>query len=331
MRDLKVLVLALVILLSIQVGPAAANSQVSAQENWYTLVPGDEQNWDLLVAHMGLKWDDAVRYVLQWNPEVRNPYSLQVGQKLRIPGQSTQPAYPAFNRDFSKWVVVASHTSKFGGSYENRVKNIINGANWINNFFDDWRHPYLTPRDSMSLNWLLGEPTQEKGYFMGHAIQMQDGVPTDVPAWGGGICQIPSTIFPAALKAGLDVTARTNHSYYPYWWWSYPEGFGLDATIGSPSDPDLVIRNMYDYPVRFQLKADLTAMTLRVDVYGPPELKPYQAKIDGPYFLATGQPTAGTDGITWATSTVLYHSVDVGGSVWKRAWKSYYSTAPYTY
>ena len=326
MRGKLALCLALVFALNVQLGAATATT-----EKFYTLVPGDEKDWNLLVKHMGLDWDDAVRYILQWNPQIKNPYGLQVGQKLRVPGQSTQPAYPDYSGDFSRWVVIGTHTTRFVGSPGYRVDNIVNGANAINNWFNDGAHPYVTPRDSLSLNWILGATTPDKGYKLGKAIQVVNGVPYDIPAWGGGICQIPSTIFPALLKAGLDVTERRNHSYYPYWWWGYPEGFGWDATTGTPGDPDLVWRNMYDYPVRLWLTADLEAMTLRADVYAPPELLPYRVSIDGPYLTSVNppQPTAGLNCITWAATTAVIQKVDVGESVWERTFKSYYIAAPY--
>lgn len=332
MRGRLALFLAFILALTLHSRIASANTLdpgVPVTDTWYTVAPGDEKDWNLLIRRMGLTWDDPVRYILQWNPEVRNPYGLQVGQKLRVPSQSWQPIYPSYTNDFSKWVVIATHTTKFAGSPGYRLHNIVHGANTINNWFEDKAHPYVMPRDSLSLNWILGATTAEKGYALGKAIMMVNGVPKDVPAWGGGICQIPTTIFPALLKAGLNVTVRRQHSYYPYWWWGYPEGFGWDAAVGFPGS-DLVWRNMYDYPVRLWLTADLAAKTLRADVYAPPELTPYAVTIDGPY-LTSAKPwrkTAGLKWITGAASTVVTQLVDVGGSVWKRSFWSSYKAAP---
>ena len=79
------------------------------------------------------------------------------------------------------------------------------------------------------------------------------------------------------------------------------------------------------------LTAALEAMTLRADVYAPPELLPYRVSIDGPYLTSVNppQPTAGLNCITWAATTAVIQKVDVGESVWERTFKSYYIAAPY--
>ena len=302
----------------------------AADDGLYTLVAGDDDP-DTLVEHMGVTAGEPFREILFWNPELHNVHALRPGMRLRRPASGPRPAFPAFNGDFATWRVIASHTTKFIGTPDYRVRNIVNGANAINNFFDDWRHPYIVPRDSLSLDWLLGDITLDKGYVWGHAILVVDGVATDVPAIGGGICQLPSTIFPAALKAGLDVTRRINHAYYPYFWWGYPEGFGIDATVSPPDGADLVIRNLYDYPVRLFMRADLAAQTLTTEVYGAPELVPYPTEIDGPWLVRNGETLAASDAgwVWWASMTVVRQRTRVDGGSWERAFWSYYVDDPY--
>ncbi len=297
---------------------------------FYTLVDGD-WDWGKLIDKMGVGGNDPIGEVMRWNPEVRNPYDLKVGQKLRLPGRSTQPVFASFSTDFSQWKLISSQTSKFSGSSANRIDNIVNGANYLNNWFNDAAHAFVAPRALFSLNQVFGETSQAKGYKPGYAIIVIDGKQVEVPSDGGGICQIPSTLFPAALKAGLNVLQRTNHSYYPYWWWGYPEGFGWDATINTPDDPDLSFRNMYDYPVRLFAKVDLGAQTLRIDVLAPPELKVYQVSIEGPYLTSPGptRPTTAVNWITGAATTIVRQKVDVGGSVWTREFTSSYAAAPH--
>lgn len=299
-------------------------------ETYYTVVAGDSDP-GTLVAHMDLSMPDAYRELLFWNPQLHNVYDLRVGQRLRRPGAGARPAFPRFDGDFSRWRVIASHTSRFEGSPAYRVNNIVTAANAVNNFFDDWRHPYVLPRDSLSLNWLLGPITFEKGYEWGHAILLVEGGAIDIPAIGGGICQLPSTIFPAAMKAGLDITRRTNHAYMPYFWWNYAEGFGLDATIDPPYGADLVIRNLYDYPVRFFMRADLRAQTLTAEVYGPPELVPYRTEIDGPYLYRNGEFSSARDAgwVWWAATTVVSQKTYVDGGLWDRPFWSHYVADPY--
>jgi len=52
-----------------------------------------------------------------------------------------------------------------------------------------------------------------------------------VPEYGGGLCQVSTTSYRAALAAGFPVTMRKNHSYAV----SYYTPYGLDATVYPPS------------------------------------------------------------------------------------------------
>ena len=325
MRPAIALIGALVLALA---PPTATDATPAPAEGMYTLVPGDEDP-ATLVEHMGVTAGDPFREILLWNPQLHDVYGLAPGMRLRVPEAGPRPAFPPFEADYSRWVVVASHTTRFTGSPPERVANIVNGANAINNFFDDYRHPYVGPRDSLSLLWLLGDISIANGYVWGHAIGTQDGQLVDIPAVGGGICQLPSTIFPAVMKAGLDITRRTNHSYYPYFWWGYPEGFGRDATI-QPPWTDFVWRNLYDYPVRLFMRADLSEWTLTAEVWAPPELVPYTTEITGP-FLATGGrlvPTADSGWVWWSATTVITQRTVLDGRSVPRAFWSNYGRDP---
>jgi vancomycin resistance protein YoaR len=315
-------------LLLATVPPATADAAPMPLEGVYTLVAGDDDP-STLVAHMGVTAGDPFREILFWNPQLHDVYGLAPGMRLRVPGNGIRPAFPAFETDFSKWAVIASQTTKFVGSPPERVANIVNGANAINNFFNDYRHPYVQPRDSLSLVWLLGDISLANGYVWGHAIGTYDGALIDIPAIGGGICQLPSTIFPAVMKAGLDVTTRTNHSYYPYFWWGYPEGFGWDATV-QPPWTDFVWRNLYDYPVRLWMRADLANWTLTTEVWAPPQLTAYATEISGPFLVRGGRfiPT-GDAGWVWDSSTtvITQYTILDGRSVARAFW-SYYGRDP---
>lgn len=62
--------------------------------------------------------------------------------------------------------------------------------------------------------------------------------------YGGGICQASTTLYGAAVRAGLTIVQRRNHSvpstYVP---------IGQDAMVDYGSS-DLKFRNDYDYPVK---------------------------------------------------------------------------------
>jgi vancomycin resistance protein YoaR len=54
--------------------------------------------------------------------------------------------------------------------------------------------------------------------------------PDTIPEFGGGLCQVSTTMFRAALLSGLPILERRNHSYaVSYYVW--PMGWGFDATV----------------------------------------------------------------------------------------------------
>ena len=67
----------------------------------------------------------------------------------------------------------------------------------------------LKPGEEFSMNELTGERSEEKGYKP--AGTFVNGELVEEP--GGGVCQVATTIYNAAILSGLNTTARRNHSY----------------------------------------------------------------------------------------------------------------------
>ncbi len=80
------------------------------------------------------------------------------------------------------------------------------------------------PGETFDFWRVVGMPTLDDGYGYGGAIIRGRTVPDATLA--GGICSCSTTIFNAALRAGLKMGARKNHYYYIS---RYP--VGLDATV----------------------------------------------------------------------------------------------------
>lgn len=123
--------------------------------------------------------------------------------------------------------IIGTGHSNFKGSPKNRRHNIKTGANSLNGIL-------IKPDEEFSLVKTLGEIEAKTGYLPELVIK---GNKT-VPEYGGGLCQIGTTVFRGALESGLPITARRNHSYRV----SYYEPAGTDATIYNPS-PDLKFKN----------------------------------------------------------------------------------------
>ena len=109
----------------------------------------------------------------------------------------------------------------------------------------------VMPGDQFSAVEAIGPTTAEYGFVSANTY-LNGKV---VPGYGGGVCQISSTIYNAELRAGIIPTSRMYHempvSYVPK---------GLDATIGDEW-PDLIFENPYDYPIVVNVYADGGSVT----------------------------------------------------------------------
>ncbi|WP_454052937.1 VanW family protein [Clostridium sp. Marseille-Q7071] len=126
--------------------------------------------------------------------------------------------------------------SDFSTSYENstqaRAVNIEISTNTINGTL-------LMPGDSVSFNTIVGDTTPDKGYLEGVVI-IGDKFEKD---YGGGVCQVSTTLHNAVLRAGILPDSRLNHNL--------PVGYvekGLDAAIAY-GWLDYVFTNNTKYPM----------------------------------------------------------------------------------
>lgn len=136
--------------------------------------------------------------------------------------------------------LVAVGHSNFSGSPKNRRHNIAVGAEAVNGTL-------IMPGEEFSLLNVLGTIDASTGYLPELVIKGNQ----TIPEYGGGLCQIGTTSFRAALAAGVPITQRRNHSYRV----SYYEPAGTDATIYDPA-PDFRFRNDYGTPLLFQTHID---------------------------------------------------------------------------
>jgi len=114
--------------------------------------------------------------------------------------------------------MISSWTTNYVPGEGNGFGNNINiGARDI-----DGRN--LLPGEWFSFWGSIGPVTVERGYQYGGVII--GGRSVAGGAIGGGICSTSTTIFNAALRAGLEMGIRANHYYYID---RYPDG--LDATV----------------------------------------------------------------------------------------------------
>ena len=144
-----------------------------------------------------------------------------------------------------------------------RTANIVQMCTVINQ-----NGSILQPGETLSLNATSGLRTVDNGFFEAPALESGLHV-TEV---GGGVCQVASTVYIAALAAELDITEHTFHSlpsdYIPA---------GLDATISI--NPDLKIVNNKTSPVYISIVTDEAANTVTCNIYGEPAKHGYTTEL----------------------------------------------------
>ncbi len=147
-------------------------------------------------------------------------------------------------------VMVSFYTDVAGGNSD-RAYNIKLGSSSINGIL-------MAPGDIFSFAEVVGRITREKGYRYAPII-LGDEL---VPGLGGGLCQVSTTLYNAALFANLEIIERHNHtmsiSYIP---------LGRDATVAIGS-LDLKFKNNRDHFII--IGADLTDLRLTFRIFGPP-------------------------------------------------------------
>jgi vancomycin resistance protein YoaR len=130
---------------------------------------------------------------------------------------------------------------------EARVENIHRIADIV-------RGVVIEPGETFSVNGYVGRRTQEKG-FVAAGVIYNGEFTEDV---GGGVSQFATTLFNAALYAGLDFGEYQSHSIYIS---RYPRGH--EATISYPN-PDLQIVNDSQYGVLIWPEYTDTSITVRL-------------------------------------------------------------------
>lgn len=128
--------------------------------------------------------------------------------------------------------VLSYYTTHFDGKNDNRDANIRIAQNALNDT--------LVPAGKdCSFNKTVGKRTREKGY-KDAPVYFDNKVVLDA---GGGVCQVSTTLFNAALRAGMIIASRSPHYA--------PAGYvpvGMDATVADDS-LDFAFTNPFTRPV----------------------------------------------------------------------------------
>lgn len=160
----------------------------------------------------------------------------EYGQEIRIPMEYIQPE--VMDEELLYRDTLGEYRTTYSRS-ENRIVNLKLACEAINGFV-------LDPGQTFSFNDRVGQPTTGKGYkyaYVGTGVEEESVV-------GGGISQVASTLYYAALLSDLQIVSRVNHDR-PM---SYIDsGFDADIQWGKR---DLRFQNNTDYPITIQAEAN---------------------------------------------------------------------------
>ena len=201
--------------------------------------------------------------------------------------------------------LVSEGVSYFPHSSAERMQNVRVGASKFQNAI-------VKPNSVFGFGDIMGYVGPETGYasskvILGDHQEFQ---------YGGGMCQVSSTAFRAALNGGYPILERTNHAFQVSYY-TQPYGVpGVDATVYAP-EVDFKFKN--DTPYYILIQTEMIGTTLKFRYYST---KTKTETIRGPYFV-TGSLDPNTP-----SQTVFYRDVIVNGQVAKTdTFNTYYKSA----
>ena len=172
-------------------------------------------------------------------------------------GGAFLPSAPVFAHA-EEGTLLSSCTTYYNTENKGRAHNIELAASRIDGIV-------LEPKEVFSFNGAAGERTKENGYEEAPVIERGEyalGI-------GGGVCQVSSTLFAAALEGGMRILESRPHSlpvsYLPP---------SLDAMVSTWSD--LKFMNAGTHPVRIGARAEGGELT--VSFFGTGEGLLYRAE-----------------------------------------------------
>ena len=225
-------------------------------QNPYTIIPSEN----------GLDFAISLEEAHNLLQEEKDEYTIPL--KVLYPNVTTNmigtEAFPDMLSNFS---------TKYAASNKNRTTNLILAANKING-------TVLMPGEIFSYNKVVGERTIAAGYKEAPIYvngKVEDGL-------GGGICQITTTLYNAALYANLEILERSNHQFVP----SYANA-SRDATVVYGAI-DFKFKNNREYPIK--ITCSVANGIANFKIFGLKSENDYEVQI--------------TSRITGTTSTAIY-------------------------
>lgn len=191
---------------------------------------------------------------------------------IRIPLKVVKPEITTEKvNKFGIKELIGVGTSLFQGSIPTRIYNVNLAASRVHGAL-------IPPGEELSFNKTIGDVSAFTGYKQAYVIQNGRTILGD----GGGVCQVSTTLFRAALNAGLPITERHAHAYRVHYY-EEDSGPGIDATIYTPNI-DLRFKNDTNHHILIQSVIDPTQLRLTFYLYGTKDNR--EVKISEPVIVS---------------------------------------------
>jgi vancomycin resistance protein YoaR len=175
--------------------------------------------------------------------------------------------------------LIAEGRSAFPGSANYRITNIVNGARLIDGTL-------VPPGGQFEFNSLVEPVDERNGFVQGLAIVDN----RTQQEWGGGLCQVSTTVFRAAFWGGFPIDERHEHGFRIGWYEIY-EPIGMDAAIFTgPYGDNLRFTNDTGHWILIQTEVVPSDVTMYVRIYGS---KPDRQVLQGQPVITRRLPAPG--------------------------------------
>lgn len=175
---------------------------------------------------------------------------------IEIPTQVVHPVVKTSDiNNLGITELIGSGSSHFAGSAYSRIYNINLASSRIDNTL-------IAPNETFSFNKMVGDISALNGYQQAYVIENGQTVLGD----GGGVCQVSTTMFRAAMNSGLPIVERHAHAYRVHYYEEDSQP-GLDATIYTPT-VDFKFKNDTGNYILIQTQIDLKNLVLTFNLYG---------------------------------------------------------------
>lgn len=180
-----------------------------------------------------------MRFILNIIPYRLRLYLKLISRSLKDKSASIKFAKKNYDKQCFKYSIDTIQDIKQSSYFENKLENIKLGAQKIEQYI-------IEPNDTFSFWKIVEVPSPKNGFKLGRNL-IHGKLKAD---YGGGLCQLSGIIYVCALKAGLVITERHNHTVDIYEEEERFTPLGSDATVVY-GYKDLRFINKYKFPIKF--------------------------------------------------------------------------------